>query len=98
MKCQAILSGVWGGECVRDATVERDGKFFCWQHDPERVRAEREARCAKRKEEARKREAEREARWTRDDLMRDSGVSKLTNEELKHIIDCGGIQNILHPE
>ena len=26
--------------CLRKGTVERDGLWFCWQHDPERVKAE----------------------------------------------------------
>lgn len=33
--------------CQRRATVERDGKRYCWQHDPERVRADREQRHAR---------------------------------------------------
>ena len=32
--------------CFRPATVERDGKWWCWQHDPERVKADREKRRA----------------------------------------------------
>ena len=26
--------------CQRNATVEHDGKWYCWQHDPERMKAE----------------------------------------------------------
>lgn len=26
--------------CQRPATIECDGKWYCWQHDPERVKAE----------------------------------------------------------
>ena len=32
--------------CFRNATVERDGKWWCWQHDPERVKIDREKRRA----------------------------------------------------
>ena len=31
--------GMW--QCARNASVERDGKSYCWQHDPERVAAEK---------------------------------------------------------
>lgn len=32
--------------CSRPATVERDGKWYCWQHDPERVKTDKERRRA----------------------------------------------------
>lgn len=32
--------------CARPATVERDGEWYCWQHDPERVRVDKEKRLA----------------------------------------------------
>ena len=32
--------------CLRKGTVERDGLWFCWQHDPERVKAERARKAA----------------------------------------------------
>jgi len=32
--------------CRRPATVQRDGKWYCWQHDPERVKADKEKRRA----------------------------------------------------
>ena len=52
--------GFWGGvrrQCTRRATVTRDGKGYCAQHDPEAVRSRQEARTAagqaKRDEHAR---------------------------------------------
>ena len=43
-KCSAKVPDMYGvpsvHPCMRSATVERDGKWFCWQHDPERVKAE----------------------------------------------------------
>ena len=32
--------------CQRPATVQRDGKWWCWQHDPERVKADEKKRRA----------------------------------------------------
>ena len=32
--------------CRRNATVEHDGKWYCWQHDPERMEANRKKRMA----------------------------------------------------
>ncbi len=43
---------VWAGysqyKCNRKWTIERDGKLYCWQHDPARVE---------------KKEKERQAQW-----------------------------------
>lgn len=33
-------------KCHRNATVERNGKWYCWQHDPERVEADKKKRRA----------------------------------------------------
>lgn len=30
--------------CSRNATVKRDGQWYCWQHDPERVKADKKRR------------------------------------------------------
>jgi len=32
--------------CVRNATVKRGGQWYCWQHDPERVKADKIKRRA----------------------------------------------------
>ena len=32
--------------CSRPATVKRDGKWYCWQHDPERVKVDAKKRRA----------------------------------------------------
>lgn len=46
-------STVWDRElrglsysCTRPATVEHDGDWYCWQHNPERVEADRKKRRA----------------------------------------------------
>lgn len=36
-----------GHPCQRNGSVERDGKWWCKQHDPEAVKARREAKRAK---------------------------------------------------
>lgn len=71
---------VWEGyhshQCARDATVERDGKAYCWQHDPEYVA---------------KKDAERNAQWKRkwaldkkkrDEASRMRGLRKASSEML----------------
>ena len=52
--CEKVWQEYRWGKCTRDASVERDGKWYCWQHDPERTA---------RKEQVR-REAS-EAKWKR---------------------------------
>lgn len=40
MKCQAIVTDETGWhdiQCSRNATVERNGQHWCWQHDPLRI-------------------------------------------------------------
>lgn len=41
--------GNWGRNvpCARKGVVERDGKHYCRQHDPEAIKARREATSAK---------------------------------------------------
>ena len=51
--------GNWGqwDPCSRKATVERDGKWYCWQHDPERVEADKKKRRASEDAKQNKRSA-----------------------------------------
>ena len=90
--CQGHLTTI--GWCERKPTVERDGKRYCWQHDPVRLRELSAKRLAQHKEM----EAEIEARFLRDEdqrrrneLLRLSGVRDLTNQDLEQIIAAGGI-------
>ena len=47
-KCSAKVPDMYGipnvHPCMRSATVERDGKRYCWQHDPERVKVDKKRR------------------------------------------------------
>ena len=52
--CERVWQEYRWGECARDATVERNGEWYCWQHDPEYV-ASKET----------KRRVLSEARWRR---------------------------------
>lgn len=70
-RCSATVAGdriIWTPQqCSRNATVERNGKAFCGQHDPERVKARRVASTEKWKAES----DERTRRYRRDELARD---------------------------
>lgn len=51
-----------GHQCTREGKVERDGRWFCSQHDPERARARGAAKAAERQaRQAQDDEVEREA-------------------------------------
>ena len=57
-KCaERVFSGerwdIRGHMCQLNGVVERDGKWFCRIHDPEKVKAKQEARSAKWVEEGR---------------------------------------------
>ena len=64
-QCEGKIYGISGEQgaysCSRRGTIERDGKWYCWQHDPERIKADREKRRAKR-EAVLDRRAEEEVR------------------------------------
>lgn len=46
-RCQELVLG-WGNDsCSRRATVTRDGKRYCTQHDPEAVKAKAAAQHAR---------------------------------------------------
>ena len=42
--CSKVVYSLLVGShcCLRPASVEHDGQWYCWQHDPERVKADAE--------------------------------------------------------
>ena len=52
--------------CSRKATVQHNGDWYCWQHDPDRVAARRKAS----KEKSDKDWAAKEANWARNEACR----------------------------
>lgn len=55
-RCDATVktSGWRARRCSRKATVTRDGRQYCAQHDPERIAAEREAQARQQADKDRK--------------------------------------------
>lgn len=70
-----------GNKCHRPATIEREGKWFCWQHDPNR-RAE-EAAERQAAEEARA--ARQAAKYTR--ITRNARLAQLVTPELAVLLE-----------
>jgi hypothetical protein len=83
------------GQCLRKGIIERDGKLYCWQHDPEKLRKEAAERWEQRKKEIAEIERKQDERITRRKLEEQSGVNKLTNEDLEKIIKFGGIYKLI---
>lgn len=86
---------LFAGYCDRKPSVIRDGKHYCWQHDPERRRS-----IAKKKREElairlAKKEEEHERYMKRRELLSKSGVDSLADSELETIISLGGIREVL---
>jgi len=75
--------------CNRSATIERAGKWYCWQHDPKRVKAEKERRLAKWKTKDDKRQTIRARRAA--EYRTCQGVSTETLEKL----GPGGLKRLL---
>jgi hypothetical protein len=54
-RCSATITGYWGSnfmrsrQCRCNGSVTRDGKPFCWQHDPETAEAREAAKKEKRR-------------------------------------------------
>jgi hypothetical protein len=83
------------GDCARKPSVVRDGKPYCWQHDPERLGREQRKRAAACRERHLEREAKADAAVERRVLERRAGIDDLTNSDLEVIVDAGGIRAIL---
>jgi len=68
---QVWSSGYWGHRpCTRNGVVERDGKWYCRQHDPEAVKRRSEERTAREWEKTRAGWAKAEAQDNRKALVR----------------------------
>lgn len=67
--------------CSRNATIERDGKWYCWQHDPIRVEADKQKRRA-RWDARHDREA---AKWER--RTRNAKLAALASEETAALLE-----------
>lgn len=79
------------GYCQGRVSVERDGKRYCWRHDPVRI-AETAAKArAERLARYKAEEARWEAQERRADLRRNSGIDTLTDQDLQQIMAAGGI-------
>lgn len=83
------------GWCERKPTVFRDGKPYCWQHDPERLIAQSNEARAARLARYLAEDAAFEAKLKRRDLERRSGVDDLTDQDLERIIAAGGIRALI---
>ena len=67
--------------CQRPATVERDCKWWCWQHDPERIEADKKKRRAEWKAEM----ARDAAKYAR--IARNARLGSLVTEELAALLE-----------
>lgn len=81
--------------CYRKPTVERDGKMYCWQHDPVRKREKARKLWQEMREKLAALEAKIDADIKRKHLLTKSGVKDLTNDQLQKIISLGGISALI---
>jgi hypothetical protein len=95
VKCCANLRGRYRGNCERNGTVERGGKWYCRQHDPVLVAEQRAAKAVVLRAEAAALQAKVHMEVDRHILERDAGVDRLTDAELRAIIAAGGMRKIL---
>lgn len=92
-QCQGRIRVI--GYCERKPTIVRDGKPYCWQHDPERLAAKASEARAERLARYQAEEAAAEAKFNRSHLERQSGIRDLSDQDLERIIAAGGIRRIL---
>lgn len=93
-RCAGTVRG-FVGDCERRPTVERNGKWYCWQHDPDRL-----AEQAKERRDAWRAKMQKEddafaARRSRRDLEARAGIKDLTDAELEKLAALGGVRNLL---
>jgi hypothetical protein len=92
--CGAALRGIWG-RCERPVTVTRDGKGYCWQHDPVRRKEESDAALEARKAVVAANEAKAKARYRHRELERCAGIVGLSDEDLEILASIGGVFPII---
>lgn len=73
----------------------RNGKSYCWQHDPERLQRIAGEKWERRKGHIARVETEADARIERRRLLEASGVDNLSNADLQTIIALGGVQALI---
>lgn len=83
------------GECLNRPKIIRDGKPYCWMHDPDRVARIASENWEKRKLEIKAIEDSHDARIKRRVLEQATGIDKLTDDDLRNIIDLGGIRRMI---
>lgn len=93
-RCQGKCRTFWGN-CDRKPTVVRDGKHYCWTHDPERLEREALEKRKQRREELKRQEEIFELKLKRRLLVEQAGTRDLTNAELALIVELGGIRAML---
>ena len=106
-KCSAKTPDMYGvpnvHPCKRPATVERDGKWYCWQHDPEYVKAKEKKRRAEwdtkmEREAAKYRHIARNARLGK--LITEETAALLENQAFRDGEPCshpGCLSHVSHP-
>lgn len=83
------------GYCLRKPSVTRDGKPYCWQHDPEREDKIRGEKWEKRKQEIAAMEDKADKNIQTRILKERAGLGAPTDELLQTIIDLGGIREMI---
>jgi hypothetical protein len=81
--------------CDRKPTIVRDGKHYCWQHDPVRISRIALGQRIALIERERKQQEEFDAKWARRDLETAAQVDKLTDDELRTIVSFGGVREMI---
>ncbi len=88
--CKQVFRTGWGGNnCTRKGTVEVNGKWYCWQHDPERVKREDK----KRYQEWKDKNDASNAVWHRRTLEREV-CQDVSTEEIEKL-GAGGLLRML---
>lgn len=84
--------GSYAGSCLRPGTVEHDGKWYCWQHDPEKLRAKAEQARRDYIEKQRLDDLAFEKKLARRRLEEAAGLGLLTDDELTALATLGGVR------
>lgn len=90
--CNRVSDGWHSRQCTRSAKVERDGKWYCGQHDPVAIEAKDKARREKRDREW---EEERKARKEKERLEKQRDAALALVKRIAEIADQNPVRGPL---
>ena len=88
-RCSVVVDSPTGWKCSRHGVAERDGRWYCWQHDPERLDAQQRELRAQAKARKAEQQAIRDAArrlWALELPVAHVHFDARTDEQTRHLV------------